>query len=111
MPSAFSNAWLLILIYLICDPGRYSLHQNSGDKLMEQCNVLIDAGMAEILLSLAPSPLHEKTALQPRGVMALIIKRLIEDVVGDSPDVLSTYSSYMDELVSTFEYGTTWTTC
>lgn len=52
------------------------------------------------MVSLAPSPLHEKTALQPRGVMALVINRLIEDVVGDSPDVLSTYDSYMDELLS-----------
>lgn len=66
---------------------------------LDRCILLIDQGIAKIMVSLAPSPLHEKTALQPRGVMALVINCLIEDVVGDSPDVLSTYASYMDELV------------
>lgn len=100
IPSAFSNAWLHCFLYVI----QYARPYRSSSKLarvsLEQCNSLLDQGIAEIMASLSPSPLHEKTALQPRGVMALIIKRLIEDVVGDSPDVLSTYSSYIDELVS-----------
>jgi hypothetical protein len=56
------------------------------------------------MASLAPSSLHEKTAMQPRGMMALIVNRLIEDVVGDGLDILRTYYSYMDELVSHFPF-------
>lgn len=100
IPSAFSNAWLHCLLFMVQHASPIHASHKMAKTSLEKCILLIDQGLAEIMASLAPTPLHEKMALQPRGVMALIIKRLIEDVVGDSPDVLSTYASYMDELVS-----------
>ncbi|KAE9963372.1 hypothetical protein BLS_009365 [Venturia inaequalis] len=103
IPSAFSNAWLHCLLFVVQHASPVHESHKMAKKSLEQCILLIDQGLAEIMASLAPSPLHENMALQPRGVMALIINRLIEDVVGDSPDVLSTYSSYMDELKAKIE--------
>ncbi|KAE9992344.1 hypothetical protein EG327_009298 [Venturia inaequalis] len=103
IPSAFSNAWLHCLLFVVQHASPVHESHKMAKKSLEQCILLIDQGLAEIMASLAPSPLHENMALQPRGVMALIINRLIEDVVGDSPDVLSTYASYMDELKAKIE--------
>ncbi|TLD36737.1 hypothetical protein E2P81_ATG02519 [Venturia nashicola] len=103
IPSAFSNAWLHCLLFVVQHASPVHASHKMAEKSLERCILLIDQGLAEIMASLAPIPLHEKMALQPRGVMALIINRLIEDVVGDSPDVLSIYASYMDELKAKIE--------
>ena len=101
MPEEFGKAWLhLLSLYVYWS---VSLKSTSSGTLMEtesrRFQELVGKGRKALMREMVKTPLHEREATLPLGIMSLITKKLLEDVMMGQPDVRSLYYDYLKILV------------
>ena len=96
IPDVLGDAWLHLVMCLVL--GANGLYSKAIDEL-KACKRAVSRGREEILQRLAPHSMNEREAALPLGVASLIVQNLVNHGVPRQPDVLSTYSEYLDQLV------------
>lgn len=95
MPPQFWKAWLHVVSLLVT----YIEPDFVEDEHWSKADEILTAGMMEIIRNFAQQPLADSTTVVPLDVTTLICMRLFQDRVGDSADILTTYSQYLAFLV------------
>ena len=96
IPEVLGDAWLHLVMCLVL--GVISDYGKASEEL-KACKRAVSRGREEILQGLAPDPMLEREAALPLGVASLIVQNLVNHGVPRQPDVFSTYSEYLDQLV------------
>ncbi|ERF71447.1 hypothetical protein EPUS_06829 [Endocarpon pusillum Z07020] len=77
--------------------GRGIIVADSGVQILRSRS-LLEAGLLSMRQSMHSSVLAEKVAVMPLGMISLIVARVLTDLTDDRPDILSTYSTYLERL-------------
>jgi hypothetical protein len=100
LPNEFAKAWLhyVMFVVLLC-----SKDARASERHLEKCKELVERGRENLIRSVIKTPLRQKEAVMPLGVLSVIITRLLQDVTKGQPDVMSSYWAYLKQLVSHFQ--------
>ncbi|KAL8920253.1 MAG: hypothetical protein Q9172_004581 [Xanthocarpia lactea] len=67
-------------------------------KRFRRSEALLLIGRRKLFDSIAPESIETKEAVLPSGLVALLIKRLMEDITKGAPDICTTYYDYISRL-------------
>lgn len=99
LPNEFGQAWLHLVMHFVfgaMEPsiGYFSSSYNESNK----CDALLSKGQEELMTTMVNTPLQDREAVLPLGIVSSIVLKLLRDVTHGQPDVCSTYYEYLQKL-------------
>lgn len=104
-PSQFYEAWLHILsaFVLLSESRRKDTRFHASWLPTEQLRTAatkLEAGELELVSNLRTTDAEDHEVCSSKGITALMLNRLSQDVIHEGPDVVQTYGDFCQQLVS-----------
>ncbi len=97
LPEGLMGAWPRLVMFFVLSAAKQ--HREAYYELVKFRD-LAYGSRVQLMKSLAHESLHRREAVLPLGIASLVIKNLLGDITLGLPDIVSTYSEYLDKLVT-----------
>lgn len=97
-PRQFNGAWLRIISALV------SCSEISRPEIFTEAKALIYTGMGNLIKNISDTNLLDKAVVLPLEVVSLLALQLFQDQVKQGDNILKTYKTFLNSVVSEISY-------